>query len=939
MNNHSQRKWPYPGSGWWKFDFHTHTPASLDTIPWQQAKDTKNELTPEKWLLKYMEAGIDCVAVTDHNTGEWIDKLKVAYEKMLQQAEEGTPLDGFRELTLFPGVEISVNGGFHLLAIFDPTDSTRKISDLLACIRYKGTDGDCDGVTEASSADVMGAVLNSGGIPIPAHSDQEKGLLRVNPGTRECALDPGMVKQVMTTEELLAVEWLDPDRLVPTYVEKEANLVARVLGSDCHNFQGNNVPGSRYTWIKMANPTLEGLRLALLDGNGVSVRRSDEGKFEPFQTPTHFVTCIEIESARYMGNGNLERLKFTPYYNALIGGRGTGKSTIVHAVRLVYRRDEELRRLGEKTEPKRQFDSFSKPVSDREGEGALRNSTRICIVLCRDGVMHRLTWCQDGKGMVVEEQDRGGVWQASPSQALTSERFPIRLFSQGQIAAMAGESRQTLLDVIDEAADIGSLHRGFEEAMRTYFSQQAQLREIDGLLEGRSELKRKLDELNRKLEAFAQSDHSEILKAHQQAVSQRREVDNSLQQLRSMPERIESLVQDLFLDDWPEGVFDPEKDQNVISWREQANQLLGEAREATTKIAQTLIGKINILDTDERLEEWRQCVSLKQTDYERLQSNLAEQGVADPKEFGSYVQVRQQLEDQLKQLDRLQQDRDNLSEQSKLQWKRVLFSRKSITKARQKFIQNTLVNNNFVRIEVVGFGFEVRNIERSLRDLLDCPDERFEDDILRVDDGRPVGGLAFELAQSKSENREKVLDTVKRNLISVDKEFGGHFQNFLKRKISRPEFKDHINCWFPDDDLHIQYSRDADGGNWAGITQGSQGQRSAALLAFLLAFGNEPLVLDQPEDDLDNHLIYDLIVRQIRENKLRRQLIIVTHNPNIVVNGDAEMVHALDFHHGQCRVVECGALQEKSVREEVCRVMEGGREAFSQRWARLGREA
>ncbi len=147
-----------------------------------------------------------------------------------------------------------------------------------------------------------------------------------------------------------------------------------------------------------------------------------------------------------------------------------------------------------------------------------------------------------------------------------------------------------------------------------------------------------------------------------------------------------------------------------------------------------------------------------------------------------------------------------------------------------------------------------------------------------------------------------------------------------------------IDCWFPDDDLHIRYSRDGDGDNWAAITQGSQGQRSAALLAFLLAFGNEPLVLDQPEDDLDNHLIYDLIVRQIRENKLRRQLIIVTHNPNIVVNGDAEMVHALDFRHGQCRVMEYGALQMKSVRDEVCRVMEGGREAFSRRWARLRRE-
>ena len=107
--------------------------------------------------------------------------------------------------------------------------------------------------------------------------------------------------------------------------------------------------------------------------------------------------------------------------------------------------------------------------------------------------------------------------------------------------------------------------------------------------------------------------------------------------------------------------------------------------------------------------------------------------------------------------------------------------------------------------------------------------------------------------------------------------------------------------------------------------------------AFLLAYGDEPIVLDQPEDDLDNTLIYDLIVRQLRENKKRRQIIAVTHNANIVVNGDAEFVAALDFYNGQTRIVEDGGLQEREVREVVCDIMEGGRPAFEQRYQRIGR--
>jgi ABC-type cobalamin/Fe3+-siderophores transport system ATPase subunit len=144
--------------------------------------------------------------------------------------------------------------------------------------------------------------------------------------------------------------------------------------------------------------------------------------------------------------------------------------------------------------------------------------------------------------------------------------------------------------------------------------------------------------------------------------------------------------------------------------------------------------------------------------------------------------------------------------------------------------------------------------------------------------------------------------------------------------------------WIPEDAVKVEYSPKGDGSDFRSILQASAGQRAAAMLAFLLAYGSEPLVLDQPEDDLDNRLIYELVVQQIRKNKLRRQFIIVTHNPNIVVNGDAEMIHVFDYKKGQCRVVSSGCLQDDAVREEVCRVMEGGREAFRRRYQRIGKE-
>ena len=91
---------PYPGARWWKFDVHTHTPASADYGMGRHLAALR-QITPRDWLLGYMRAGLDCVAVTDHNSGEWIDCLQEALQALKYEGHED-----FRRLALFPGVEI-----------------------------------------------------------------------------------------------------------------------------------------------------------------------------------------------------------------------------------------------------------------------------------------------------------------------------------------------------------------------------------------------------------------------------------------------------------------------------------------------------------------------------------------------------------------------------------------------------------------------------------------------------------------------------------------------------------------------------------------------------------------------------------------------------------------------------------------------------------------
>ncbi|EHQ8513215.1 ABC transporter, partial [Escherichia coli] len=109
------------GSRWWKFDFHNHTPASDDYGKGPNQAQYM-QITHKDWLLNYMRQGIDCVAVTDHNSGAWIDPLKQALKELASESHED-----YRPLYLFPGVELTVQGNIHILAIFGEDKTTSDI--------------------------------------------------------------------------------------------------------------------------------------------------------------------------------------------------------------------------------------------------------------------------------------------------------------------------------------------------------------------------------------------------------------------------------------------------------------------------------------------------------------------------------------------------------------------------------------------------------------------------------------------------------------------------------------------------------------------------------------------------------------------------------------------------------------------------------------------
>lgn len=943
MSTPLPRNWPYPGSGWWKFDFHTHTPASSDfgKGPDQAAL---RQMSPKEWLLGFMRAEIDCVAVTDHNSGEWIDRLKQALTDL--EAENHPE---FRKLTLFPGVEITANGGVHVLAIFDTGSTGTDIAKLLGAVKYNGEAGESTVAANCSTIEVVEAIAKANAIPILAHADSHSGAFKV--------LNGNTLAPLLDSPALFAVEISDPSTPKPSCYKDRKLTWAEVLGSDSHHPSGpdgGHFPGSHFTWVKMERPSLESLYYALLDGNGVSIRRSDDSdSFQPFKTPDHFIESIEVANARFMGRQTPEVFRFSPWFNALIGGRGTGKSTVIHVIRKLYRREAELKALGDQDVAARTFEAFDRTPKSREDNGGWHKdgkSTRLTLTLTRDGVRYRLNWAQTETGVAVEEKTPSG-WKASASQAITAERFPLRLFSQGQISSLASERSHALLGLIDQAIGAASYKAAIEEEQRRYLALRANERELAGKLGSRSALIVQLEDVRRKLERFEKEHHADVLRAYQRKTRQEREVARQFERVDSIAAQLEEVAAEIVKEDLPQSLFDSSApaDAAVLASVGRLHQHIAKVVAELSAMSNSMRELIGRERQALAQSTWETDLKAAKQRYTDLVAALKSQGVNDPSEYGKLVQDRQRLEGDIAKLDALEKQRAVLAAQADESLTKLKEKRTALSAARDEFLKEALADNPYVHISLEPYGRDALALRRSFREAIEVPDDRFEDDILTLGNDEPQGGIVATLlkkfpAHGGAAEFEKRLDRVKAQLAETctgtnKNHFGGHFRNYLEKRCSeRPEFLDRLMVWFPEDTLQVEYSPKGDGKDFTPINRASAGQRAAAMLAFLLAHGNEPIVLDQPEDDLDNHLIYNLVVQQIRANKQRRQIIIVTHNPNIVVNGDAEMNHALDMKSGQCRVTQRGSLQEKAMRKEVCDVMEGGRDAFEKRYRRLGRD-
>jgi type III restriction enzyme len=229
----------------------------------------------------------------------------------------------------------------------------------------------------------------------------------------------------------------------------------------------------------------------------------------------------------------------------------------------------------------------------------------------------------------------------------------------------------------------------------------------------------------------------------------------------------------------------------------------------------------------------------------------------------------------------------------------------------------------------------------------------------------------FEGTRIREERIDSIVETIKQSLDPI-KEYTSILEEFrlmAELKVSEdktltiPETPILTNCGFSgdhksklcgkittDDWLRLSvnelefnpefyYTTNNQLGDVIPFREASAGQQATALLTVLLNQPGIPLLIDQPEDDIDNRAI-DQIIKNIWDAKKKRQLIFTSHNANLVVNGDAELVICCDYKDSTSQtrgiIKEEGAIDKKVVRNEITAVMEGGEKAFKLRKDKYG---
>ena len=868
-----------------KLDLHVHTPAS------RCFKD-KEATEPEEIIEKACEEQLSAIAITDHNSGEWIDRIKVASKG---------------KLIIFPGVEISAVGGrtgvVHIIGIFDPSKTTKDIENLLGALHISADKyGAQDAFTRESPSKVIDKIVEHDGLPLLPHANSEKGVMGGMSGIPRTdiilndnlagaeAPESDFNNEEKKTRRVRVCDLLDGSSPYRKMAVFQASDNPSDDGSGRHSVEGI---GKEYSYFKLDEITLEGLRQCFCDPD-VRIKLKDAS----FNTINPSIECIAITGGFLDG----ETVGFHDGLNSIVGGKGSGKSLIVEFLRFALNQTSAISSVMEdnKGKLKEQLTPFGKI----EVKLKLSNGETYLLTRTYDCTNNPCT-CLN---MRTGEEYLGSI------EAL----FPILAYSQNEVIRIAenGDAQLELIDsFIDSSGIINSINKlneklhNLEKDLSKSIKASTAVKSLDTELKTTIEKIKNIDIVlnnalfvemkaleNKKVEL---EKHLTFIDSLSDAISQTK---TNIQERLKVPDISESLIKDDLVVEFQNisknslreslvsldevfKTFDQTKIKMQLSFNGWKQQYEEKKKQYLAALAETG-------NNQRKLEIERQILESRKTDLNR--------------ELEAYTT-------QLERLDTLKRMRLELLNGQEISRKLLYETRK------QKYEDLTTQSNERLRLSIEF----ATNPESFLNELVAW----VKGSGIRKD---VCERISKRISPSKFTTLiiENDFETLAR-LAEIDEENAKKVLNNLNAKDALEDVLSLAYQCYPQDVPKIEFRKEDE--EYYPLSGLSVGQKCSALLIIALSEGDRPIIIDQPEDSLDTSSIYKDIVSKLRLNKEKRQFILTTHNSSVGVASDSDnfIILKSDANHGA--LVQSGAIDRQPVKNAVIGYLEGGPEPYALR--------
>lgn len=946
------------GAHFYRSDFQVHSPRdrgwtgnkfgvnpdALESLSAEQEKQITDDRIQfaKEYLLKARSAGLNAIAITDHHDVVSVKLIRKVAEEENQALIDASQFE--KIITIFPGIELTLaNPASQCLLIFDADFSDANLDSVINFLGITPSNEFEKSTIETQriSQEIINDLVHlhkkldeltycRGRYIILPHvgNGSQHSILRrgFHEHYRKMPCVGGYVDKAISNESGYQNKINGGD-------VNYGNKSIAVISTSDNRFEDGREFGQHGTWIKWAEPTAEAIRQACL------AKESRISQTEP-ELPQIYIKSIDVTTSKFLGTFNVNLNK---QYNALIGGRGTGKSTILEYLRWG---------LCDQTIQNADYDELT--VIERR-RGALIQKTlvdvngEVRITMEKNGILHVVKRNSKSREILLKIGD--DEFQQVKEEDIR-KLLPIQSYSQKQLSDVGvktGELKrfieQPILSRLDtlkfQLSETGTkLKSSYNQLIRKKEIEQ----EIDNFnLESQS-LNTQVDNIRKSLKGISDADQETINKKSKYEIEQTI-ISNSKNELSVVENKANELLKLLEL--YPEplgGVDETENKQLIQNISAEVDAKFVEIKTAATTLknifSDEVLKKLNAM-----LDEWR----LKKESFEGAYE------IAKSKSQSSQQQLQEirRIEKRIGEINNVVSDRKLLLKEigdfetnfntQKQSWEKIHTEKALLLN--EQATKFTELSKNLIKAEVTN-SINLQPFKKQLRTIFEgtrIREERIDAIIEHIkQSSEPIKEYISILEEFRSLAELKVSEdktlTIPDTPILTSCGYNEGHKSKLYRKISTDDWLS-LSTNELEFSPEFYYKTNNELGDVIPFAEASAGQQATALLTVLLNQTGIPLLIDQPEDDIDNRAIGQ-IIKNIWDAKKKRQLVFTSHNANLVVNGDAELVICCDYKEStsQTRGIlkDEGAIDKEAVRNEITSIMEGGEKAFRLRKDKYG---